>query len=263
MAACRSGVRTRSALAPVRLVHVRGREEDDGDGGQLGVGADGVAEEEPVHPRHQDVGEDGIGHRSSGHGQRLFPAARQLHRETRVSQSQRGQLEVQPLVVHDQDPAARALGAVESRDQRPHDLQQPRRLDGLGQERRVLEGLSPQLLDLGDHPGDDEHRSLGRGRRPAKALDDLQAVHVGQDVVLEDEVRRLLRGQGEGGPAVPGLGDAEAVALQGEAHHLPRDRVVLDHEDERSAHAALGPSGSARWRAMSAGSVRVSMGFAT
>ena len=122
------------------------------------------------------------------------------------------------------------------------DLEQARGLDRLGEENHVRERLASQVFESGHHA---RHHDDGRGRHPgqaAQAFDELQAVHVRQDVVLEHEVWRVVAGEGEGGSTVSGFGDPKPFALEGEAHHLAGDRVVLDDEDRACVHVGLGGS---------------------
>ncbi len=98
--------------------------------------------------------------------------------------------------------------------------------------------MAPQRLELRHHPGDDDDWRTRHPGQAAQAFDELQAVHVWQDVVLEHEVWRVVAGEGEGGSTVSGFGDPKPFALEREAHHLAGDRVVLDDED-RAVHIGL------------------------
>ena len=144
---------------------------------------------------------------------------------------------------------------------RAHHLEQARRLDRLGQELGELVGPGPQLAEAGDHAGDEQGRQVLAAGLPAQLLEQPHAVGVGQHVVENDEIGHALGGGGERRASVAGLEHEVTVALQGDAHHLARDRVVLDDQHRVPVHGEPARPWPARTPAMTAGRVRVSIGL--
>ena len=77
-----------------------------------------------------------------------------------------------------------------------------------------------------------ETMTMGAADQFAEAADDLDAVHVRQAQVQDDQVGRILRRQVQGLLARDGLGDLVLVVGQRGPQESPDRRVVFDHQDE-------------------------------
>jgi hypothetical protein len=85
-------------------------------------------------------------------------------------------------------------------------------------------------------------------------MDEVEAFHVRQEKILEDEVGRGKRHQLQRGPAVRRLQDHVALGGEGDAHQLAGQRVILDDEDGGGLDHGRRPAGRGgqrmvpRWR---------------
>ena len=90
--------------APHDIVHVaHGRQEDDGQGVQVGVGAQAVTELEAIHHRHGDVADHQIGAQGPRQAQPLGPVVSQADLITRLDQDPAQHLRLDTAVFDDQD----------------------------------------------------------------------------------------------------------------------------------------------------------------
>src|SRR5207244_11210993 len=89
------------------------------------------------------------------------------------------------------------------------------------------------LLDLRDEPRYRDDRRRGLRREAAQRRDEVEAVHVRQQEVLEDELWLPKRGSFNGLRRRLRLGDGVAFALEGEPDHLPERGAVLHDQHER------------------------------
>ena len=113
--------------------------------------------------------------------------------------------------------------------------------------------VRPQLqaedpVHLGGAGGQHQDRDR-RGRRIApEDLADLQAVHLRQHEVEDDEVGPVLPGGGQGARAVPGEDRGEAGLAQLEAQHLEGVGLVVHEEDLRLHAPSAAGTFEAVWR---------------
>src|SRR3989442_1649312 len=113
-----------------------------------------------------------------------------------------------------------------------------------------------------DHLLATEHEQLPR--EISRSVQELEPVHVGQEKVLQDQIRWRFGSQRECPGAVAGLDDRETLVAQSQAHELARNRIVFDHQDDSRLHekdSLVKPC--SRDRATMLANVRVSIGLVT
>jgi hypothetical protein len=66
-----------------------------------------------------------------------------------------------------------------------------------------------------------------------QGLEDLDAVHLGHDLVEQDHVRKRVSGHLERLEAILGKDNVESLVLENEFQRETHARVVLRHQDER------------------------------
>ena len=174
---------------PVRFVHVGRGDEDDRDAAEGRIAAGLAAEGEAIHRRHHDVGQDGIRSAAARDLEGLFAPGRRLH--------------LVPGAARAGTP--RASGSAARRRRRGSSARRVRPTAGAswawttssscdGSTGLARTWVAPppcgaQLLQARDHARDDDGRQLRRAGRGTDLGQQLQAVHVGEHVVEDQEVR--------------------------------------------------------------------------
>jgi hypothetical protein len=205
--------------------------------GEQRIFPDLEAELKAVDLRHQHVREHHVGRTGPRQGQRVSRRRRGDDLETHLREVQPSELELHHVVIHDQHasplPERRRVRALEK--VRADHLQQARRFDGLDQQGGEARFVAARLTHAVEKSGQGQDRHAGAQNR-AQLAHQLEAVHVRQHEILQDQRRWLCRHRGQRCPSVPRLDDSVAFTLQRDAEHLARQRVILHHQDLRRAH---------------------------
>jgi hypothetical protein len=189
---------------------------------------------------HVELGDDAVGPLAAREGQSLETRPNVLDFETLGAQASRAKLALHRLAPDEQHASSRPIdhrhaAATEVNLHRPHET------CGLDRLHQVLvesdRARSPVVRTTRHR--EDRHRSVRI--EPAKTLEQLEAVHVGQHEIGEDERRLLFFEQTKRVTATLGLAHAVAFGAERHAQHLPRNGVVFDDENRSGAHAT-GPS---------------------
>ena len=95
--------------------------------------------------------------------------------------------------------------------------------------------------------------SLGQA---AQRLQELEAVHLGHHQVEQDQGGPRGGEPGQRDPAVLGLDDGNALALEAPAHHVAHGGVVVDDQDRPGLAGLASPRTTVSSRFQSTGLVR-------
>jgi hypothetical protein len=107
----------------------------------------------------------------------------------------------------------------------------------------VVVGAEVERLDLdGVLALRREHDDRQRGVERAHAPDDLEAVDSGQSEVEQHEIEGAVRNALQCVLAGEHRGDGIVLSFQRDAQGAQHDRLVVDEQDQRALHAAIGSS---------------------
>ncbi len=249
----------------VARASVMSGDEDHGDARQDVFAAKRDAQLVAVGPWHEDVAEDHVGNHGARALQGGLTVAGGQDPEPRRLEPQPRQLQLHRIVVDDENrrpglARGRCLGGGDERTNRRHELRDVHRLDQHVVERARLDA---RLIEEPPETRDRHDRQRrAPGQRPQHARQS-QPLHIGQDEILQDQVRKIGGRQRQRTAPVLRLEHAIALRFEGHAKQLPRRRIVLDDEDAGCRHTSTsaGPA-SDRYSEICSGSFCTSMGFA-
>ena len=127
-------------------------------------------------------------------------------------------------------------------DMTPDRAEKLRRLNRLEEVIRKADLQAAGLFELGEETGKGQNRCRHSLRQGAKALDEIEAVHVRQEQILQDQLRQMLGHQLDGGPAIPGFENRIVLARESNPEHFSRDGVVFDNQNGGRLHARGPPA---------------------
>jgi hypothetical protein len=244
------------------------RHEHDVRRREPGVRSHAAAEFEPVGDAHHQIREHDARAVRARRGEHLLRGVRGPHAKSRAGEPEAAEPEQGGVVRRDHHvaPSRRRRRHEGATEVGVHHADEARGLHGLREEVHGALGPRAEVVEARGQARHDEDRHVRAPAERAHRTDELEPVHVREHEVLQDEVRPRLLEQREGAGAVPRLADAVPLALERDAEHAPRDRVVLHDQDVADGvHGPPPPSRGAApaQPATSAGNVRVSMGFET
>ena len=189
----------------------------------IGIAPEFLAEAEAIQVGQEQVGHQELRRVGQDGGQGPLPGVGHGHPEPVGGEEMFGVVELNGRMVRQQEPASKAqgvrgwgpMGEIQAQG-----LDQLGRRDGLDQEAVEAHFRGLRFLQPGQEPRQGQDgQALDRGRRPDPP-DQLEAIHVRQVQILQDQVGGVARQVGQGRGAVGRLQHPVALALQGDAQEF-------------------------------------------